>query len=285
MDSENKEKQYTTEKECRRYIASIKWVSGFICPACHYNKAWVTKDVKYKCKKCGYKVSVTLGTIFQNSHIPLLAWFRGIDYISSQTASITVRDFQQVLGVKSIQTAFNILYKIKKILEYPYPYLEKLSGTIELFKATVRINDKPCLVLVGVENINSRIGRIRIQPIRRGMTGDITDFVKNCIEPKSILICREYLFNYSIPFNDYTVLSKEDIRQRNKDFKNNGDIDKQYHFLRIDRIENKLLSHYKGENVQTILDDFCIKENLYKTRIPFDKIVELAVSPHNGKHN
>lgn len=283
MDSESREKQYTTEKECREYIASIKWANGFVCPACHYNKAWVTNEIKYKCKNCGCKISVTSGTIFQNSHIPLPVWFRGIAYISSQTASITVRDFQQVLGVKSIRTALNILNKIKKNLTYPY--LEKLSGTIELFKATVRINDKPCIVLVGAENKNSRIGRIRIQPIRRGMTGDIIDFVKNCIEPESILICRERLFNNSIPLNDYTVLSKEDIRQRNKGFKNSGDIDKQYHFLRIDRIENKLLSHYKGKNVQTILDDFCIDENLFKTRIPFNKIVELAVSPHNGKHN
>lgn len=283
MDSENKEKQYTTEKECREYIASIKWANGFVCPVCHYNKAWVTNEVKYKCKNCKCKISVTSGTIFQNSHIPLPVWFRGIAYISSQTASVTVRDFQQVLGVKSIRTALNILNKIKEILTYPY--LEKLNGTIELFKATVRINDKLCIVLIGAENKNNRIGRIRIQPIRRGMTNDIINFVENCIEPESILICREHLLNNATPLNDYTVLYKEDIRQRNKEFKSNGDIDKPYHFLRINSIENKLLNYCNRNNVQTILNDFCMSENLFKTKIPFDKIVELAVFPHKGKHN
>ena len=65
----------TSDYECREYLASIRWKNGFTCPRCGCAEAWETKEVKYKCKKCGYKMSVTAGTIFQDSHTPLEKWF------------------------------------------------------------------------------------------------------------------------------------------------------------------------------------------------------------------
>jgi len=43
----------TSDYECREYLASIRWKNGFTCPRCGCAEAWETKEVKYKCKKCG----------------------------------------------------------------------------------------------------------------------------------------------------------------------------------------------------------------------------------------
>ena len=276
MELENKEKQYTTEQRCRKYIASIKWKDGFVCPECNYHDAWITGEYKYKCKKCGHKTSVTAGTIFQDSHIPLPVWFKGIEYISSETANITVREFQQVLGVNSMQTAHSILSKIKKTLRYPY--LNKLNGTVELFKVETRINNKICYAILGAENKNSRIGRIRLHPIRRGLTDDATEFIKDCIEPNSTLICKEYWSNSLRLPGEYKVLSREDILRQNKELETNGEKDKQFRYLRIDRLKNKLRLNQSGTDISAILNKICINENLFKEKIPFDKLMELAVN-------
>lgn len=277
MESANKEKQYTTEQQCREYIDSIKWKNGFVCFACNYHEAWITGEYKYKCKKCGCKTSVTAGTIFQDSHIPLPVWFKGIEYISAETANITVREFQQVLGVNSIQTAYSILNTIREALRY-YPYLNKLNGTVEVFKVETRINKRIHYAILGVENKKSRIGRIRLQPIRRGIADEATDFIKDCIEPNSTVVCKEYWGqNLRLP-KEYTILSRQDILHRNKELRTNNKADKQFRWLNIDRLKNILLIDRSGTNIDLILNEIFTKENLCKEKIPFDMIMECAVN-------
>lgn len=277
MEIENKEKQYTTEQQCREYIASVKWKNGFVCPVCNYHEAWITNENKYKCKKCNHKTSVTSDTIFQDSHISLPIWFEGIKYISSETASVTVRDFQQILGVSSIKTAHNILNRIKKALRYPH--LNKLSGTVELFKIEAKINNKNIDVILGAENKKSRIGRIRIQPIRQGVSDDVIDFVKSCIEPNSTLICKDY-WAYNLKLLDgYKFLSKQDVLQLNKKLRADGEEDKQLRYLCIDRLRNKFNINSRDTDIDLILNKICVRENLYKEQIPFDMIMEYAVNP------
>lgn len=77
---------------------------------------------------------------------------------------------------------------------------------------------------------------------------------------------------------EYKVLSREDILQQNKELKTNGEKDKQFRYLRIDRLKNKLRLNQSGTDISAILNQVCVNENLFKEKIPFDKLMELAVN-------
>ena len=75
-----------SEEKCRLYLEHVRWPNGqIVCPHCgsvsekHYR---LTKDGKfeglYKCKDCRERFTVTVGTMFENSHVPLRKWFLAI---------------------------------------------------------------------------------------------------------------------------------------------------------------------------------------------------------------
>jgi len=67
------EQRFISEEVCREYLYQIRWPEGFICPRCGHQKCWKMQSGLYRCSKCKYHLSVTAGTIFQDSRIPLLA--------------------------------------------------------------------------------------------------------------------------------------------------------------------------------------------------------------------
>ena len=70
------ESRFATEQACRDYLARLRWPQGFACPACKGTEAWSTGRGLWMCAACGHQVSVTAGTIFQDTRTPLTLWFR-----------------------------------------------------------------------------------------------------------------------------------------------------------------------------------------------------------------
>jgi len=72
------ESRFATEQACREYLARLRWPQGFTCLACRGTEAWSTGRRLWMCAACGHQVSVTAGTIFQDTRTPLTLWFRAI---------------------------------------------------------------------------------------------------------------------------------------------------------------------------------------------------------------
>ena len=92
------EKHFNNEQSCREYLYQIRWPEGFICPRCGHQKYWPKQDGLYRCAECKYHLSVTAGTIFQDSRIPLSVWFRAIWQVVSQSMVSAVWAFREYLG-------------------------------------------------------------------------------------------------------------------------------------------------------------------------------------------
>ena len=75
-------KSFYDEKSCREFLEDIKWRGEPICPHCncqtkeHY-KLKSNGEFKglYKCKRCKKRFTVTIGTMFEGSHVSLKKWF------------------------------------------------------------------------------------------------------------------------------------------------------------------------------------------------------------------
>src|SRR5712692_4937145 len=64
-------KQFGNDEKCRQYLEALRWPKGVKCPRCESEKIARLTSGPFECGSCGYQFSVTVGTIFQDSHLPL----------------------------------------------------------------------------------------------------------------------------------------------------------------------------------------------------------------------
>ncbi len=77
-------KQYGTEEQCRNALFQWRWPGGFICPVGgHAGHCELSGRSVYQCHCCHRQTSVTSGTIFEYTKLPLTTWFLGI-YLLTQ---------------------------------------------------------------------------------------------------------------------------------------------------------------------------------------------------------
>ena len=66
--------RYGNDQQCRDYLERLRWKDGVVCPKCLGTKvSSILKRDQYNCdnESCGYQFSVTAGTIFHDTHLPL----------------------------------------------------------------------------------------------------------------------------------------------------------------------------------------------------------------------
>ena len=69
-------KNFSDESKCRAYIEKLRWPNGAVCPSCQSTKIYRLENRPLLlCASCKYQFSVTVGTIFHDTHLPLENWF------------------------------------------------------------------------------------------------------------------------------------------------------------------------------------------------------------------
>ena len=88
------------EARCRRYLQALRWPGGVECPRCDENDRllWLESREKWHCYSCRYQFSVTAGTLFHNSHLPLWKWFSSVQLMTESTQGISASQLRQILG-------------------------------------------------------------------------------------------------------------------------------------------------------------------------------------------
>ena len=106
---------FKNEQICRNYYEKIRWNGHITCPYdnCGHDKVFKYADGKtYKCAKCGKHFSVRVGTIFEDSKIPLQKWFAAIYLASSHRKGISSSQLHRDIGVTQ-KTAWFMLHRIR----------------------------------------------------------------------------------------------------------------------------------------------------------------------------
>ena len=185
------EARFATEEACRAYLAKLRWPTEFICPRCGHIRAWPVRTVLWQCASCGHQTSVTAGTIFDGTRAPLTTWFRAMWYVTSQKTGTSALSLQQVLGLRSYQTAWAWLHKLRRAMVRPGR--DRLAGQVEVDETLVgglggargRSTATKALVVVAAEEVGRGIGRIRMARIPDGSAETLEAFVAEAIEPGS----------------------------------------------------------------------------------------------------
>jgi hypothetical protein len=122
---------FGSEEQCRAVLEKLRWSKGFICPACgHGGRAWLAERRLYQCNRCKHQVSLTAGTIFHATKLPLTTWFLAIHLIVSAKNGISSIELGRRLGVKQT-TAWAMKQKIMQVM-HEREAKQPLSGRVEI---------------------------------------------------------------------------------------------------------------------------------------------------------
>jgi transposase-like protein/predicted RNA-binding Zn-ribbon protein involved in translation (DUF1610 family) len=186
------ERRFSDEPACRAYLFALRWPDGFVCPRCGGREVWRRSGDLWLCANCRYHTSVTAGTIFQDSKLPLTIWFRAMWQVTSQKNGISALGLQRVMGFGSYKTAWAMLHKLRRAMVRPGR--DRLRGLVEVDEAfwggeeegvKGRQTVDKAMIVVAAEADGAGIGRIRLRRVPDARRATLYRFITQAIEPGS----------------------------------------------------------------------------------------------------
>jgi transposase-like protein len=105
-----------TEDRCRRYLAELRWPDGVCCPQCGARPPTeIPARRRFYCRRCRHFFSVTSGTVFHRSHLPIWKWFVAIELLLDSDEGLTANHLWSLLG-GSYKTAWFAEHRIRAAL-------------------------------------------------------------------------------------------------------------------------------------------------------------------------
>ena len=204
-----------TEDEARERVENIRWPDGIICPKCGSDKGAYKLESKpesknkvrpglYKCKACRKNFTVTMGTVFEDSHIPLKKWLLAIYLMNASKKGISAHQLHRMLDV-TYKAAWFMAHRIRYAMtEKP---LGQLIGTVEADETYVggkrrggkrgrgSENKTPVFALV------ERGGELRAGKVQNVTGKTLKGIIRENVTPDSRIMTDQYIA--------YTGLNKE----------------------------------------------------------------------------
>lgn len=178
--------RFFTEESCLDYLEKLRWPEGYVCLKCGNKKTWKTKRGTAFCSQCRHQQSVSAGTLFQDSRIPLRIWFQAIWWFTGQKNGVSAQGVQRVLGMSGHEPAWLMLHKLRTAMIRPGR--EQLTGAVEGDEAYLGGEGNKGLVGVAVEIRGKGTGRMRMQKLNGRSSSDVKGFIKHHVSPGSTIV-------------------------------------------------------------------------------------------------
>ena len=126
-------KLYGREESCREYLITNRWPNGYSCDECGHKEAYRFnrgQRLMFECKNCSHQCSLTSGTLFERTHLPLTLWFLAFYLISQAKNSLSALELHRHLGI-NYKSAWLMKHKIMQLM-YEGDQEHKLTGRIEI---------------------------------------------------------------------------------------------------------------------------------------------------------
>ena len=273
--------QFGTDKDCLHYLTVMKWPNGFICDACGHDKAYKLHARNLaQCCHCRKQISVTSGTLFHGTHIPLLKWFWAIYFVGSDKGGISALRLSKLIEVNWI-TARLILKKLRTAMGHR-DSLYRLSGTIELDDALIGGRKKGKRgrgaagkknVLIACETREKKAGFIAMEVVDSICHLSVDNFVKKHLQPKQ-----------KVHSDAYPALSIIDETQHYEARVTPSDLVDEWLpwvHIAISNLKTFLLGTFHGVSgkwLQEYLNEFCYRFNrrFFEKELP-NRLLNLAM--------
>jgi transposase-like protein len=135
-------KHFSDPEAAREFFEKQRWPDGPVCPHCGLvgeayklepkssKKGTHVRKGVYKCGGCREQFTVTVGTIFEDSHIPLNKWLLALHLLCASKKGMSAHQLHRMLGV-TYKSAWFMAHRIRYAMSQE-PLSSKLSGVFEI---------------------------------------------------------------------------------------------------------------------------------------------------------
>ena len=106
--------QFPTQESCTQYLEKVRWGDQVVCPYCKSERT-APAEHRHRCYNCKTSFSVTVGTIFHQTHLPLQKWFLAIMLMLNAKKGISALQLSRDLRVNK-NTAWRMNMQIRKAM-------------------------------------------------------------------------------------------------------------------------------------------------------------------------
>ena len=189
--------KFNTEERCIKHLERIRWPDGLVCirPGCG-SKRVMTFDTEgktgkvrhlYECVDCRYQYSVTAGTIFHDSHLPLTKWFLAIYWICSAKKGVSAKFLQGQLG-GSYKTSWYMAHRIRLAMQEDAGFCQKFDGICEVDETYVGGKSKGPrgrgaankIPVIGIREKTS--GKVRMKAVSNVKANTLAGFIRENVQ-------------------------------------------------------------------------------------------------------
>lgn len=208
--------QYGTDEKCREALTHLRWPNGVKCLRCGHDKVTPVKDrTVYDCNSCHYQFSVTVGTMFEDSHLPLMQWFLITYLITESKKGISASQVYRMLGKKSYKTAWYLCHRIRAAMVAAEDR-PKLTGTIEVDETFVGGKQRGSQFKPGnpeckkevVIGIRQRGGELRFFHAADVKSGTLAKYIRENVSEDVDVIMTDEFKGYPKALHDAGVLAE-----------------------------------------------------------------------------
>lgn len=188
--------RFATDEAARQYLEEIRWPNGVVCPHCKNSdqeRIWAIKPNPSKkiraglrqCAACSKQFTVTVGTIFEDSHIPLRKWLVAWYLLCASKKGISSMQIQRMLGIGSYRSALFMMHRIRYALKHP-AFSEKMMGTIEVDETYIGGKAQPqkWLNKTAVVSLVQRGGNVRSTVMEKVTGENLREYVRD-----NVVVC------------------------------------------------------------------------------------------------
>jgi transposase-like protein len=180
------------DSKCRAYLEALRWPKGVYCARCGSDKISRIHDRdQYDCDSCRYQFSVTAGTVFNDTHLPLWKWFLAVYLMCESKKGVSASQLGRSIKV-AYKTAWYLCHRIRKAMAEGVPQpVDGKGKTVEMDETYIGgkrrhvgsgyVGNKT-MVLGALE----RGGAVRLRVERRSKRGDkvaLHGFVADATHP------------------------------------------------------------------------------------------------------
>jgi transposase-like protein len=262
------QRRFRSEEDCLQAIIEKRWPNGFSCPHCQSgNTTRLAKRRAFQCNQCKRQTSITAGTLFEKTRIPLLKWFYMMYLIGNDKGGASALRLATLLNMR-YDTVWHIVQKLRSAMgDRDQMYV--LCGSIEIDEAFFGGTDKggnrrgsaakkKVPVLVMVESQGDRAGMLKMEILENGIS---MRSVREVVEPRA----RPNSFFEADGQSVYGILTAIGHRLTSRrTLQHEKDVRLQWVNKAISLAKRFMLGTYhgvSGKHLQHYLDEFCFRWN------------------------
>jgi len=205
---------FNSDKRCRDFITEQRWGTEVVCPFCGCKHIYSCSNGnnQFKCSHCHKRFSCLVGTIFENTKLPLQKWFMAIYLISSHKKGISSHQLGRDIHVTQ-KTAWFILHKVRTLFaQYDTPALQGEIELDEMYLGGRETNKHESKKVEGTQGRSTKTKTPIFGMVQRdGMAHAMK--VENTKAETLLPIIKQFCIEHSTLFTDelfsYNVVDKE----------------------------------------------------------------------------